>query len=72
MVVLTHPFELLLEVGEVVALGDAEVIVRERILGDAGCRVGRADCEHCCSAIGAQRQSAADLLNAGGSSTSHG
>ena len=68
---LTNSLELFLEASEMVALGGAEVEVRELGLGHAVRRVGRADGEHGCRAVGTL--CAADLADVGRSSTtSHG
>jgi hypothetical protein len=66
---LTNSLELFLEASEVVALGGAEVEVGELVLGHAVRRVGRADGEHGCGAVGTL--CAADLADVG-PSASHG
>ena len=66
---LTDPGELGLEVGEVLAVGDAEVVVGVVVLGHARRRVRRADAEHGSRSVRALRTP--DLAD-GGRSAAHG
>jgi hypothetical protein len=66
---LTDPGELGLEVGEVLAAGDAEVVVGVVVLSHARRRVRRADAEHGGRSIRALRTP--DLAD-GGRSAAHG
>lgn len=67
---LTDPGELGLEVGEVLAVGDAEVVVGVLVLSHGRWRVRRANGEHGSRSIGALRTP--DLAGGGCWSAPHG